>query len=77
MKRVTLSIDPDVLQHARQLAYDKNISLSVLVEGLLRSAEGNPEDFVTAWAGRFSLMPNRPGDLRRQRLNARYNLPDQ
>jgi len=77
-KRVTLTIDPEVVRRARKVARARNTSVSGLVGDLLRCASvpgGEKRDsFVARWAGRFSVAESSPGDQRMAFLKAKYGL---
>lgn len=76
-ERVTVTLDPQVVERAKKLAFTQKTNLSALVEKLLRTAvvPGQSEsDFVTRWAGKLSLAPSEKDDMRMKRLKEKYKL---
>ncbi len=56
--RLTISLDPEVLAAAREYARSHGVSLSSLVEQVLREAVGETGlTFAEKWRGRFKLDP--------------------
>lgn len=76
--RLTVTIDPDILDRAKKLAYARKTNVSALVEDLLRTAPATAkdEDFATRWAGKYTLAPSNEDDVRMRALKAKYKLPD-
>ena len=79
-QRVRLTIDPKVMDKAKQIAQQRHTSVSQLVEELLSripqpSAKGS-KDLVDKWAGKLTLAPSNPDDPRRERLWKKYGLSD-
>lgn len=75
--RVTLTVDPRVSHEAKRAAQARGLSLSALVETLLREITGNPAPgdrptaaFSLRWQGRLS--PSRRDDPRARRLRSKY-----
>ena len=60
-QRLNLTVDADLIRLARQLAHERDTSVSALVQECLRNlpsrapASGAP--FVAKWAGRLHLAP--------------------
>lgn len=79
-QRISLTLDPKVMHKAKQIAQQRQTSVSQLVEDLLsritRSSEKEPEDLVDKWAGKLTLTPYDPDDSRRERLWKKYGLAD-
>ena len=79
-QRVSLTIDPKVMDKAKQIAQQRHTSVSQLVEELLsripQPSEKGPEDLVAKWAGKLTLVPYDPSDPRRERLWKKYGLSD-
>jgi hypothetical protein len=70
-QRLNLTVEADLVRLARQVAHERDTSVSALVEEYLRTlpsrAPGNGAAFVAKWAGRLDLAPL-DGDPRRQYL---------
>jgi hypothetical protein len=70
-QRLNLTVEADLIRLARQVAHERNTSVSALVEEYLRNlpsrTPGGGAAFVARWAGRLSLAPF-DGDPRRQYL---------
>lgn len=76
--RLTVTIDPEVLERAKKLAYARKTNVSALVEELLRSSpisSPTEPDFAARWAGKFSVAPTRADDERMKALKAKFKLP--
>lgn len=77
-RRITLTIDPAVVRHAKRMARVRRTSLSGLVEDLMRSASSpggeEPGSFVDRWTGKFTVAESEPGDQRMAILKAKYGL---
>ena len=53
-KKLTLTVDAELIPRAKEMARSRGISLSQWVEDLLRESERNGEpSFSSRWAGRF------------------------
>ena len=76
--RVTLTLEPQIVRKAKNLAHRRHTSVSGLVEDLLLSAnltEGNgPSAFVEKWAGSLKLSQSLSHEPRFQALKAKYDL---
>jgi hypothetical protein len=75
--RLTLTVDPKVSYRAKDLARQRGISLSAMVEQLLAEADGRPAakreaPFSERWRGKLELAE--PTDKRSARLHAKYGL---
>jgi hypothetical protein len=74
-ERVTLTLDPDVVAQAKQLAFARKTNFSALVEELLRNAAGAPqEDIVNKWSGKFRAAESDKSDAKLLALRAKYKL---
>jgi hypothetical protein len=76
-QRLNLTIDTDLIRLARQVAHERDTSLSALVEEYLRNlpsrGPGSGAAFVAKWAGRLSLA-SPDGDPRREYLWHKFAL---
>jgi hypothetical protein len=76
-QRLNLTVEADLIRLARQVAHERDTSISALVEEYLRNlpsrAPGSGAAFVAKWAGRLSLAPP-DGDPRREYLWRKYAL---
>jgi hypothetical protein len=76
--RITLTIDPAVLRHAKRLARARGTNVSALIEGLVRATRltSAPEQrpFARRWAGKFRVATPTRDDPRLEALKARYDL---
>jgi hypothetical protein len=76
-QRLNLTVDADLIRLARQVAHERDTSISVLVEEYLRNlpsrGPGSGAAFVAKWAGRLSLAPP-DGDPRREYLWRKFAL---
>jgi hypothetical protein len=71
-KKLTLTIDEDLIPRAKELAKSQRLSLSQLVEDLLRSAgTGQRQTFSEKWGGAFEVR-DVAGDDRFDYLAAKY-----
>lgn len=75
--RITLTVDPTVSHRAKDVARRQGISLSALVERLLREAAGPAPktrtlSFSERWRGKMELAE--PQEERAARLHAKYKL---
>jgi predicted transcriptional regulator len=77
-KRVTLTIDPEVVARARRLAHARSTSVSALIEGFVRRAplaeDRAAAPFADRWAGRFTVRRSAGLDARLEALKDRYRL---
>jgi hypothetical protein len=78
-ERLNLTIEADLIRLARQVAHERNTSVSALVEEHLRNlpsrAPGSGAAFVAKWVGRLSLAPPDPeGDPHREYLWRKFAL---
>jgi Family of unknown function (DUF6364) len=80
-KRITLTIDPQLAQRAKQLAHNRHTSVSALIEEFVRAAPLSPEadgkSFVEKWAGKFKVVKPAQPDVRLEALKARYQLENE
>jgi hypothetical protein len=76
-QRLNLTVEADLIRRARQVAHERNTSVSGLVEEYLRGlpsrAPGGGAAFIAKWAGRLIPAPL-DGDPRRQYLWHKYSL---
>jgi hypothetical protein len=79
-QHVSLTIDPKVIRKARQIAHQRQTSVSQLVEDLLnrltQPSTRESEDLVEKWAGKLKLAPRDLHDPRREQLWKKYGLAD-
>lgn len=52
-KKLTVTIDADVLPRAKRYAHARRISLSQLIEAALREAAAEGASFSQRWRGKF------------------------
>ena len=73
MKRtVAITIDADAAAAAERLARARGVSVSALIEGLLREAASRPAaSFASRWRGAFRPA-ERAGDARYETLARKY-----
>ena len=70
-RKLTITIDEELLPVAKQYARSRGVSLSSLVEGSLRAmAAGSTRSFASRWRGR--LGPARRDDERYEALAGKY-----
>ncbi len=70
-KKLTITIDEDLVPRAKRYARSKGVSLSSLVEESLRTVAGSEEpSFVARWRGRF--RPAEKDDPRYRALAEKY-----
>ncbi len=70
-KKLTITVDAEVLPHAKRYARSRGVSLSSLVEQALRELAGEqPPSFATRWRGQFQAA--RRDDLRYDLLARKY-----
>ena len=62
-KKLTITVDEDLLPRAKRYAQARGVSLSSVIEDSLRDLTGTDESFVDRWRGRFEAA---------QRDDARY-----
>lgn len=76
-QRLNLTIDADLIRLARQIAHERNTSVSALVEEYLRGlpsrGPGSGAAFIAKWTGRLTLAPP-DGDPRREYLWRKFAL---
>ena len=76
-QRLNLTVEADLIRLARQVAHERNTSVSALVEEYLRNlpsrAPGSGAAFIVRWAGRLTLAPS-GGEPRREYLWRKYTL---
>jgi hypothetical protein len=76
-QRLNLTVEADLIRLARQVAHERDTSVSALVEEYLRNlpsrAPGSGAAFVVKWAGRLSLAPP-DGEPRREYLWRKFAL---
>ncbi|MCH8512946.1 MAG: DUF6364 family protein [Kiritimatiellae bacterium] len=75
--RITLTVDPGVSHRAKDVARREGLSLSALVEKMLKDVSGDPstpsrETFSQRWRGRMELTDI--SDERTARLKDKYKL---
>jgi hypothetical protein len=72
-------VEADLIRLARQVAHERDTSVSALVEEYLRSlpsrAPSSGAAFVAKWAGRLTLAPP-DGDPRREYLWRKFALEE-
>lgn len=77
-RRVSLTIDPVVMQQARRLAHEMNTSVSQLVEESLQrlsqTPNGKHKSFIEQWRGKLKLAQRDLKDPRREYLLKRYGF---
>ena len=61
-RKLTITVDGELLPRAKQYARSRGVSLSSLIEALLReiAAEGTPS-FASRWRGRFEAARRKDG----------------
>ena len=61
-RKLTITVDDELLPRAKQYARSRGVSLSSLVEASLRelATEGTPS-FASRWKGRFEAAPRDDG----------------
>lgn len=70
-KKLTLTVDEDLIPRAKRYARSRGVSLSSLVEDALQEMTGPPEPgFVERWRGRFE--PAGHDDERYRALAEKY-----
>lgn len=70
-RKVTLTLDEDLLPKAKRFARSQNMSLSELVENSLRKAtDKDRRTFSLRWRGKF--RPAERKDARYQQLSNKY-----
>jgi hypothetical protein len=76
-QRLNLTIEADLIRLARQVAHERDTSVSALVEEYLRNlpsrAPAGGAAFVAKWVGRLSLA-SPDGDPRREYLWRKFAL---
>ncbi len=70
-RKLTLTVEENLLPVAKRYAKSQGLSLSSLVERLLRDAAGHHEpSFASRWRGKF--QPAERGDARHECLSKKY-----
>ena len=70
-KKLTITIDEELLPRAKRYARSRGVSLSALIESSLRELAGDQHtSFVDKWSGRFELLER--DDPRYQAIVAKY-----
>lgn len=76
--RVTVTLDPQVIHHAKSVARARNTNLSALIESLLAQTievgAAKPVRFSQKWAGKFSLRESDGSDPLLDAMKARFDL---
>ena len=76
-QRLNLTVDADLVRSARQVAHERDTSVSALVEEFLRSLPSHEPvsgaAFVAKWTGRLRPAPP-DGEPRREYLWRKYDL---
>ena len=76
--RITITLDPKVVEHGKRVAKARDTSLSGLIEDLLRE-QGQPErpgragSFSKRWRGKLALRHD-PSDALLQAMRAKHGL---
>ena len=77
--RLTVTIDAELAGRAKRTAHTRKTSVSGVVEAALRTTLRTParpaRPFSERWAGKFTLRPDDPADLRLAVLKAKHHLP--
>jgi Family of unknown function (DUF6364) len=75
--RVTITLNSDLLRQAKIMARDREISLSALIEDLLKKTTDQGTNkrvsFSDKWAGKFKLRKTQNDPLL-EAINAHYKL---
>ena len=70
-RKLTITVDGDLLPRAKQYARARGVSLSSLIEASLRELAGeDTPSFATRWRGRFGAA--RRNDARYEALARKY-----
>ena len=73
-RKLTITVDAEVVPLAKRYARSRGVSLSSLVEQSLRALTKDIEpSFVEQWAGKFE-QADRHGDPRYEHLARKYGL---
>ncbi len=71
-RKLTLSVEEELVEYGKQYAAQQHKSLSQVVEEALREIrEAGQPTFSQRWRGKFAKR-NRPGDPRMEYLEKRY-----
>jgi hypothetical protein len=76
--RITITLDPAVVEHGKRIAKARETSLSGLIEDLIRE-QGHPKkpsrsgSFSKRWRGKLALR-HAPSDALLQALKVKYGL---
>ncbi len=77
-ERVTITVDREVVVHAKRIAHRTGRSLSGFVEQSLRASMETPPrragTFAERWSGKFSVRDGDLGDPRLRALKAKHGL---
>lgn len=77
-RRINLTIDAELVERAKALAHQQDVSVSRLVEkglqGLTANSERPSKRFADQWMGRLTLAPRNPADRKREHLWRKYGL---
>jgi len=72
-KKLTLSVQEELVQYGKQYAAQQGKSLSQVVEEALRTLQESGEpSFADKWAGKLVKRKHPPGDARAAYLENRY-----
>lgn len=78
--RVTLTLDPEIVRQAKNVARVRQTNLSALVEDMLRTTAqqgiAQRPNFSKKWGGKFSARPSDGSDELLDALKARYDLAE-
>ena len=70
-KKLTITVDAELIPRAKRYARSRRVSLSSLIEQSLRDMTGEDKpSFTSRWRGRFEAA--RRDDLRYERLARKY-----
>lgn len=69
-KKLTITVDEELLPRAKRYARARGVSLSSIIEGSLRDLAGDEASFVERWSGRFE--PSDRDDERYHALAEKY-----
>ena len=75
--RITVTLDPQVVQRAKSVARSRKSSLSALIEDLLtRTVDHNAHrvNFTQKWVGKFTVRVPEKSDPLLDAMKARYDL---
>jgi len=69
-RKLTITVDAELLPRAKRYARSKGVSLSSVIEQSLRDLAGDEVSFVERWQGRFEAADR--GDERYRALAEKY-----